>query len=44
MIALVGVYTLGGVLVTASQNIGMFIAARTIHGFAAISFIATSKS
>lgn len=44
MIALVAVYTLGGALVTAAQNIAMFIAARFIHGFAAISFIASSMS
>ncbi|KAJ9615908.1 hypothetical protein H2200_001985 [Cladophialophora chaetospira] len=43
MFALVGIYTLGGVLVTASQNISMFIVARTIHGFAAVSFIATTS-
>jgi MFS family permease len=44
MIAIVGVYTLGGILVTAAQNIAMFIAARFIHGFAAVSFIACSMS
>ncbi|EXJ70980.1 uncharacterized protein A1O5_05973 [Cladophialophora psammophila CBS 110553] len=44
MIALVAIYTLGGVLVTASQSIGMFIAARTIHGFAAVSFIAATSA
>ncbi|OAP55545.1 hypothetical protein AYL99_10518 [Fonsecaea erecta] len=44
MIILVAIYTLGAVLVTASQNIGMFIAARAIHGFAAVSFIAATST
>ncbi|KAK5061387.1 hypothetical protein LTR84_007929 [Exophiala bonariae] len=43
MYALTALYILGGILVTAAQNIAMFIVARTIHGFAAVSFIATTS-
>lgn len=44
MYALVAIYAVGGILVTAAQNIGMFIFARTVHGFAGVSFIAASMS
>ena len=44
MLALVAIYSIGGILVTSSQNIGMFIAARTIHGFGAVSLIPASMS
>ncbi|OAL20288.1 hypothetical protein AYO22_09000 [Fonsecaea multimorphosa] len=44
MLVLVAIYTIGGVLVTASQNIGMFIAARAIHGFAGVSFLAATAT
>lgn len=44
MIALASIYSFGAILLVASQNIAMFIAARTIHGFAAIAFIASSTS
>ena len=42
MLYLVAIYTFGAILLVAAQNTAMFIAARTIYGFAAISFIATS--
>ena len=44
LVSLVAIYSVGGILVTASQNIAMFIAARTIHGFGAVSLIPASTS
>ena len=44
MMALVAIYSVGGILVTASQNIGMFIAARAIHGLASVGLIPASTS
>ncbi|OAG37952.1 hypothetical protein AYO21_07802 [Fonsecaea monophora] len=44
MIVLVAIYILGTILVTASQNIGMFIVARTILGFGAVPFIAATST